>query len=257
MNQWIVLYQKELLFRWRNKQFLWFPLVLTLLALVDPLTYYYLPEIIELSGGLPEGAVFEVASLEAHEAVRLGLDQLSLLGSLIVLALAMGTIAGERQKGIAEIMFTKPIRPLHYITAKWASLATMNLIGLFIALFLNWYYTSILYGELSFTLFIQLYIFYSLWFLSLLALNMVWSAFSSKPGVVFGLSALVLFLSFLIQTAFGHRLPYFPLQLNDHLEALLQTETVSKELALTSGILASSCLIFLTSATLIFRYKRL
>ncbi|HLS23590.1 MAG TPA: ABC transporter permease [Pseudogracilibacillus sp.] len=257
MAQWLILYRHEMLYRWRNKQIVWLPLVMAIIAILDMLTYYYLPEVIELSGGLPEGAVFEVPSIEPYEAIIMGLDQLSLIGTLIIVAIAMGTIASERKSGVAEIMLTKPIHPFYYITAKWFSLVSVTVFSLFIALLLNWYYTTILYGDISFHLFLQVFLFYSLWFVCILSLTMVWNAFSAKPGLVFSLSAIVLFLSFLIQTGFGHKLPYFPLQLTGHLEELLITESISEALVITSIILAGISLIFIIVATIIFERKQL
>ncbi|HLR70808.1 MAG TPA: hypothetical protein VK085_05180 [Pseudogracilibacillus sp.] len=38
-----------------------------LLTTMDPLSYYYLPEIIEMAGGVPEGAVIDIPSLAPTE----------------------------------------------------------------------------------------------------------------------------------------------------------------------------------------------
>src|SRR5699024_12465049 len=103
MAQWLILYRHEMLYRWRNKQIVWLPLVMAIIAILDMLTYYYLPEVIELSGGLPEGAVFEVPSIEPYEAIIMGLDQLSLIGTLISVAVAIGTSAYQQKHGFAEI----------------------------------------------------------------------------------------------------------------------------------------------------------
>src|SRR5699024_7951825 len=97
MGQWVTIYKKEMLQTWRSKQLIWVPLVMILIGIIDLISYYYLPEVIKLSGGLPEGAVFEVPSLLPREAIIIGLEQLSFLGSLVIIAISMGTIAGERK----------------------------------------------------------------------------------------------------------------------------------------------------------------
>src|SRR5690625_6555655 len=119
MAQWLILYRHEMLYRWRNKQIVWLPLVMAIIAILDMLTYYYLPEVIELSGGLPKGAVFEVPSIQPYDAIIMGFDQLSLIGTLIILAIAMGTIASERKSGFAEIILSIHIYHFYYITTKW------------------------------------------------------------------------------------------------------------------------------------------
>ncbi|MDY0407538.1 hypothetical protein [Paracerasibacillus soli] len=58
--QWLILLQKEMVENWRNFKWIWVPLVFILLAIMDPISTYYLPQILEAVGGLPEGAVFEI-----------------------------------------------------------------------------------------------------------------------------------------------------------------------------------------------------
>src|SRR5690625_1038278 len=105
--QWKTLFHKEMLENWRNYNWIWVPLVIIVLAIMDPLTNYYLPEIIEAVGGVPEGAVFEIPTPTAQEAMMMSLSQLSTLGVLIFTFITMGTIAGERRSGVAEVIFTR------------------------------------------------------------------------------------------------------------------------------------------------------
>src|SRR5699024_3772465 len=169
---------------WRSKQLIWVPLVMILIGIIDLISYYYLPEVIKLSGGLPEGAVFEVPSLLPREAIIIGLEQLSFLGSLVIIAISMGTIAGERKSGQAEIMLTKPINHVNYVTAKWFALVTVTLLSLFLALFLNWYYTNVLFDPISFIIILKVFLFYSLWFLFIISIVMFFNSFLNKPGLV-------------------------------------------------------------------------
>src|SRR5690625_5067518 len=115
--QWVTFVQKEILENWRNKKWIWVPIVMMLLTIMEPISYYYLPEIIEMTGGVPEGTVIEIPTLTPYEVVEMSLGQLSMFGVLIVILISMGTIDGERQSGIAEIIFVKPIKYHQYVTA--------------------------------------------------------------------------------------------------------------------------------------------
>src|SRR5690606_39587665 len=63
---------------------IWVPIVFILLSIMDPLTYYYLPKIMDAVGGVPEGMAFEIPEIPAPDAVMLALVQISSIGVLIV-----------------------------------------------------------------------------------------------------------------------------------------------------------------------------
>src|SRR5699024_4021417 len=99
MTQWLTLFKKEMSEYWRNLKWIWVPLVIILLAIMDPITTYYLPQIIELSGDLPEGSTFDLPTLSPPEAIMMSLSQLSSLGALVLILMSMGSISGEQQTG--------------------------------------------------------------------------------------------------------------------------------------------------------------
>lgn len=257
MGQWLTIYKKEMLQAWRNKQLIWVPLVMMMIGVIDLITYYYLPEVIEMSGGLPEGAVFEVPEIQGHEAIMMGLQQLSLIGSLVIIAISMGTIASERSSGLAELMLTKPIHHFNYVSAKWFALITTTVVSVFLAIFINWYYTNVLFDKVSFSSFLTVFLFYSLWFLFIVTLAIFFNAFLNKSGYVFASTASVLFLMSVVNTAFGHRLTYFPNQLTNHIELAITTDTIPQELYITSSIIIALVICLLIGASFIFKHKKL
>src|SRR5690625_838412 len=107
--QWRALFKKEMLENWRNYKWIWVPLVMILLAIMDLITTYYLPVIIESVGGLPEGAVLEMPTLLPSDVIMMSLGQLSSLGVLIIVLMMMGTISGEIKSGVSELVLVKPI----------------------------------------------------------------------------------------------------------------------------------------------------
>lgn len=257
MGQWLTIYKKEILQAWRNKQLIWVPLVIMMIGVIDVITYYFLPEVIELSGGLPEGAVFEVPEIQGYEAMIMGLEQLSLLGSLVIIAISMGTIASERSSGLAEIMLTKPIAHYNYIAAKWFALVTTTVLSLFLAIFLNWYYTNVLFDEVNLQSFFIVFSFYSLWYVFIVTIAMFFNSFLHKASHVFACSVVVLFTLGIINTGFGHRLTYFPNQLSNHIATALMTDEIPRELFITSSIIIALIVCLLISTTFIFKHKKL
>src|SRR5690625_5237467 len=118
MSQFLTIYKKEALEIWRNFSWLWVPLVFILLAIMDPITYYFMPKLMEALGGMPEGMVFEFPEIPASDGVMIALTQFSSIGELIIVLLTMGTIACERNCGNAELIPVKSDNHITYILAK-------------------------------------------------------------------------------------------------------------------------------------------
>lgn len=251
--QWRTILKKELLEHWRGKKWLWVPLVMMLLAVMDPLTYYYLPEILDLSGGLPEGTILEVPSLNPNEAFLMSLEQLSMFGVLVIAIIVAGTIAGERKSGVAEIIFVKPIHYGSYITAKWLALVLLSIAALFFGLLFNWYYTNLLFGEISFINLLKVVSFYGLWFTFVVTVAIFFNAFLRSPGMVFTWTIATLIVMSIINTVFGHTLTLFPNQLSGYLAVMLETNSLSSELLGTAAIIFGLIVGLLIAATNIFK----
>lgn len=257
MSQWITVYQKEIRQQWSNKQLIWVPLVIILLAIMDPISFYYLPELIEMGGGLPEGAVFEMPPLQVNDAVMMAIEQLNMFGVIIITVISMGTIATERKSGVGEIIFVKPLHPFQYVSAKWAALLTLSHVSLFFGLLLNWYYVNVLFGELAFILFIKVTLFYSLWFAFTVTIAIFYNSFMKSAGAVAASTFITIILLTIINMIFGHRLPYFPNQLSKQIAILLETNTITNDLIAISVILILLISTLLSIASLLFQHKKL
>lgn len=68
--------------------------------IMNPLTFYFLPEILSVVGGVSEGTILQFPELNAYEAMFMGLEQVSFLGILTVGFITMGAIANERKSGL-------------------------------------------------------------------------------------------------------------------------------------------------------------
>src|SRR5699024_1854561 len=113
---------------------IWVPLVFILICIMDPISYYYLPEIMDTVGGVPEGMEFDIPDMTGAEMVIVSIGQLSMFGVLVTILVAMGTIASERKLGITDIILVKPIKSVNFITTKWLSHTLLIIVALFIGL---------------------------------------------------------------------------------------------------------------------------
>lgn len=246
--QWRTLFYKELLESWRNKKWIWVPLVMMLLSVMDSISYYFLPDILNSVGDMPEEAVIEMPKIGPAEAFMMSIESLSTFGVLIIALITMSTIAGERSQGINEIILAKPIRFTNYITAKWASYTLLAIVSLGLSLGLSWYYINLLFGSLSVRLLILTICFYSLWFIFIITISVFYNTIFKNAGLVIAFTIGTIFILSGINAVLGHRFNWFPNQLAVHINDMLVTSNISNALLATAGIIIISIFLIIVSS---------
>src|SRR5690625_4620756 len=253
--QWVTLFKKEMLENWRNFKWIWVPRVITLLAIMDPITTYYMPLILDSVGGLPEGAIFEIPEPAPTDVIMMSLGQLSSLGVLIIVLMAMGTIAGETKSGVSELILVKPVSYLNYITSKWASLLLIVWVAFVIAMTTSWYYINLLFGDMSFGALLQTILFYGIWLTFVITLVIFYSTFCRSAGLVGALTIATTIAMSIFTSLFGKHLTWSPNNLSQHLQKALLMNEVSNDLIITSIVTTIIICLLLISSFVIFSKK--
>ena len=125
MRQWAVMYNKEMLEMWRSFKWLWVPLVFILQGIMQPVTTYYLPQILESAGSFPEGTVIEIPTSTGEQVMAELMGQYSTIGVLILVLAGMAIVSGEKQSRAIGLILVRPLSYTTFITAKWAGLVTL------------------------------------------------------------------------------------------------------------------------------------
>lgn len=256
MSQFLTVFKKECLESWRNFSWIWVPIVFILISIMDPITYHFLPKLMEAVDEIPEGMIFEIPEIPAPDAVMMALIQVSSIGILIVILLTMGTIAGERKSGIAELILVKPVNHITYILAKWFAKFVLFFVAFTIGMLLNWYYVNLLFGDVGLTELIYLILFYSLWIMFAISLTIFFSTIFKGPGPVAGISIGVLIGMSVVGGIVSRWLPWFPNQLSTYINDLLISGKISTDLWGTAGVTVALSIILLTGSFLIFKNKK-
>lgn len=236
MTQLMTLFKKELLEITRSLKWVWVPLTFVLLAIMDPLTTYYMPQIMESVGGMPEGAVFDIPTPSPEDAIMMSLGQLSSLGVLIITLISMGVIAGERENGITELILVKPVSYLNYILAKWSALMVLTWVSLSAGLLFSWYYVNLLFGSFSFMILVKTVLFYGFWLTLVITLAIFYNTLFKKQGVVAFVTIATIMLFSLITQIFGKFMLWSPINLSHHIHDMLIFDNISSDLIITSLI---------------------
>ncbi|RDW20862.1 ABC transporter permease [Oceanobacillus arenosus] len=255
--QWMALFRKEITEYWRNKKWIWVPLVFILLAIIDPVSNYYLPQILESVGGLPDGTVIELPDFAPAEVVMMSLGQLSSLGVLVITLMSMATIAGERRSGVSELILVKPVAYRNYITAKWAALLALVWASLLIGMLASWYYINILYGELSLHSILLVIIFYGFWLTLVVSVSIFYNTLFKTPGIVAFLTIATIILMSIVTQIFSHVLVWSPNNLTMYLMEMVQTGSISSDLVWTAIVTIIISIGLLIAAIIALKKKEL
>jgi ABC-2 type transport system permease protein len=221
MRQWLLLFFKEHKEMLKNYKWIWVPLVFMVLGIMQPVTSYYLPELLEKLGGLPEGAVFEIPVPTAQEVLVSILGQYSQLGILILVLATMGIVSSERSSGSFVMILVKPVSFASYITAKWASISLFAITSLLLGYLFAAYYTYILMGKFAFIDMLLGVGVYAIWLTYIMTVVLLFSSFLKSIGAIAFLSIGSTMLLSILTGLFQKWLYWSPARLSTHSQSIL------------------------------------
>lgn len=191
---WIAL-QKELRQLWRTRRLLVMGAVFLVFGMGSPLLAKFTPEMF----GMIEGAEMFAALIPtptAGDAMTQYLKNLTQFGFILAVLMGMSAVVGEKERGVAPMILSKPMPRWAFIASKFAAQALMYLVGLLLAGLGAYYYTIILFGGLDFAGFALLNGLLLLWLLVFVGLGLVGSTLGGSTaaagGIGLGLSAVLM-----------------------------------------------------------------
>jgi ABC-2 type transport system permease protein len=141
-----ILLGKELREAWRTRRLPLVALLFLVVGIISPLTARYLPEILKATlGDQMTIPIPEPTAAAALEQLQKNLGQ---MGALAAIALAMGSVAGELDRGTAALVLAQPVGRPAFLVAKLASIAIVLGISTALASAVAWAYTAILFEPL-------------------------------------------------------------------------------------------------------------
>jgi ABC-2 type transport system permease protein len=141
-----VLLRKELAEAWQTRRLPVVAGLFIVIGMISPLTARYLREI--LQAALGDQLTIPIPAPTAVMAVEQLQKNLAQLGALAAIALAMGSVAGELDRGTAALVLAQPVTRAAFISAKLASLAIVLGISVGLAAISAWVYTGVLFEPL-------------------------------------------------------------------------------------------------------------
>jgi ABC-2 type transport system permease protein len=141
-----VLLQKELLESWRTRRLPIVALLFIVVGIISPLTAKYLNEIMAAALGDQLPVVLpEPTARMALEQLQKNLGQ---FGALAAIALAMGSVSGELDRGTAALVLAQPATRPAFLVAKLVGIGLVLAVCTVAAVAIAWVYTAILFEPL-------------------------------------------------------------------------------------------------------------
>lgn len=139
-----VLLGKELLESWRTRRLPLLVLLFVLVGLISPLTAKFLPDILKAALG-DQATGIPMPPADAFAGIGQLQKNLGQLGALAGIALAMGAVSGELDRGTAALVLAQPVGRPAFLAAKLAAIAIVLAIATALAVIVAWVYTVLLF----------------------------------------------------------------------------------------------------------------
>jgi len=236
MRQWIVMYNKEMLEMWRSFKWLWVPLVFILLGIMQPVSTYYLPQILESVGGLPEGAVIEIPMPTSGQTMAEVISQYGSIGLLVIVLASMTIVSGEKQSRTIGLVMVRPIPYSSFITAKWAGLVSITWVSLIAGCLSGWYYTELLIGPVDFVNLAQSILVYGLWLTFIVSVTVLMSTWLKGNSAIAFLTILIAIGLSILTGLFTAYMQWSPARLPQHAANLLVNSSVGDWFGLSAAV---------------------
>ena len=138
-----VLLRKELDEAWRTRRLPVVAGLFIVVGMLSPLTARYLREIMQAAlGDQLAVPIPEPTAVMAVEQLQKNLAQ---LGALVAIALAMGSVSGELDRGTASLVLAQPVTRTSFLAAKLTSIAVVLGVAVALAGASAWTYTAVLF----------------------------------------------------------------------------------------------------------------
>lgn len=250
MNTFMTLFKKEWLEAWRDKKLVWLPVVLSILAVSQPISTYFMPEILDMAGNLPEGAVIDIPVPSGEEVLAGTLSQFGMIGTAIFVLSAMGVISNERNSRTLSLLMARPVQSFEYIASKWTVQAVIYLLSFAISYGLAYYYTNLLFNEVDFNRFISSTAVYGIWILFTLSITLLIGTIMKKTGGIAGMSIMIVASISIMGSLFPKFMKWSPSNAQNQASSFLMTGKWDESIGLMLSVSAMLIigLILITSA---------
>ena len=235
MQQFNALLLKEWRESWRSFKLLWIPLVFLLLGVSDPLMNYFMEDILNAVGNMPEGFMMTMPELQPADLLAASTGQFQSVGIIVLIAAYIGAFSRERQNGTATLLYVRPISFSALFLSKWLVASVVAIVSAMAGYAGSMYYTALLYGTVEWSKFLAMLATYSMWLLLVMAVTVAMSA-AFQTSIAATIAIILVPIGLFIDLIIGAFWNYTPWKLANYGVALLTDSVLMKNYWTTFGI---------------------
>lgn len=187
--------RKELLQQWRTKRVLVVFAVFLLFGLGSPLIANFTPELLRGIEGAEQFADL-IPTPTNVDALTQYVKNITQFGFIIAVLLGMGAVAGEKEKGNAAMILSKPLPRWAFLLSKFMAQALVYLGAFLLSALGAFYYTMLLFEPFAFWPFMLGNVLLLVWLLVFTAVTLLGSTLANSTGAAagIGLAGAIIFL---------------------------------------------------------------
>jgi ABC-2 type transport system permease protein len=181
-----VLWGKELLELWRTRRLLIMLLVLGAFGLLSPLLARLTPILVERFVASQEGVQVSMPAPTLVDAMAQYIKNVTQFGVLLVVLLGLGAVAGEKERGTAVLLLSRPVRRGTVLWAKLLAQLVTLLVSLLLAAGGCYVYSAILFEAPPLGALVQITGLVACYILVYLSMTLLASTLASSVAVAAG-----------------------------------------------------------------------
>ncbi len=181
--------RKELLQQWRTRRVLVIWAVFLLFGLMSPLLAKFTPQMLTMVEGAEQFADL-IPQPTINDAIVQYIKNITQFGFIIAILVGMGAVAGEKERGTAALILSKPMPRWAFLLSKFVAQALLYAVAFLLAALATYYYTLVLFGPLDFVAFLLGSGLLWVWLLCYTAVALLGSAIGNSVGSGAGLGLL-------------------------------------------------------------------
>jgi ABC-2 type transport system permease protein len=187
--------RKELIQLWKTNLAMVSGAVFLVFGMGSPLLAKLIPDMFRSVAGLEQFASL-IPTPTAADAMAQYVKNLTQFGFVLAILLGMGAVAGEKERGVAPMILSKPMPRWAFLAGKFVAQGILYLGCFALSGAGAYYYTAILFGPLQAGHFLLMNLLLWIWLLSFVALALLGSTLGkstvSAAGIAVGLAAALL-----------------------------------------------------------------
>ena len=181
--------RKEILEQWRTRRALVVLAVFGAFGMMSPLLAYFTPQMLRMVPGAEQFADL-VPTPTTADALAQYIKNISQFGFILAILLGMGAVAGEKERGTASLILSKPMTRWAFITSKFTAQLLVYLAGFILAMLGAYLYTLILFGAFSFSAVASISLLLLIWLLPYMIVTLNGSVIAKTTGAAAGIALL-------------------------------------------------------------------